>query len=114
MKVKRGKLIVSRRLVLVLAVFCMGIGAVSASGDEIGETEPDARQVSAGVLILGEDPVGSGYFVARGPGAINPESDEDWWSFEAQAGDVVAVAVDVRDEDNRVSTYPGATRRAFH
>ena len=52
----------------------------------------DARS-AATFLPLGEEPAGSGYQLGRGLGSIQPSSDEDWWSFEALAGDVVSVSM---------------------
>ena len=50
-------------------------------------------------LPLAEDPAGSGNFIGRGLGSIQPSSDLDWWSFEALAGDVISVSVDTPDSD---------------
>lgn len=46
---------------------------------------------SAASLLLLEDPRGSGLFIARAQGSIDPGSDEDYWSLEARAGDRVTV-----------------------
>ncbi len=54
---------------------------------------------------LTEDPTSSGYFTAFGIGSQDPVlyqdywSDPDYWSFQAQAGDVVRVAVDTPGSD---------------
>jgi hypothetical protein len=72
-------------------------------------------------LTLAEDPPGSGYFMARGLGAIDPmnagdEFDEsDWWSFDALAGDQVAVAADggLHGDDMLVGVYDSDTNRLF-
>ena len=59
----------------------------------------ETRQ-TATALTLTEDPAGSGYWMGRGVGSIDPAtqgnywSDTDYWSFVAQAGDVVSVGVD--------------------
>ena len=54
-----------------------------------------------------EDPAGSGSFVGRGLGSIQPSSDPDWWSFEALAGDVISVSVDTPagDLNSHVNLY---------
>ncbi len=49
---------------------------------------------SATSLPLSEDPNGSGLFLGRGIGSIDPSNDLDWWSFQAEAGDRVGIAVD--------------------
>ncbi|MFW6155753.1 MAG: beta-galactosidase trimerization domain-containing protein, partial [Armatimonadota bacterium] len=61
----------------------------------------DTRE-TATALSLVEDPADSGYFTAWGLGSIDPAiyerynewNESDWWSFEALAGDRVAVGVD--------------------
>ena len=58
----------------------------------------DTRQ-TATALTLVEDPAGSGYWLGRGVGRMEPTSDVDYWSFEAQAGDVVSVSVDTPGSD---------------
>ena len=45
-------------------------------------------------LPLTEDPPGSGFSVGRGMGSIDPSGDTDWWSFTANAGDLISIAVD--------------------
>ncbi|CAB5146941.1 hypothetical protein D3OALGA1CA_4193, partial [Olavius algarvensis associated proteobacterium Delta 3] len=47
-------------------------------------------------LSLVEDPAGRGLFVTdqRGLGSIDPTYDGDWWRFEGQAGDRVAISAD--------------------
>ncbi|MEM9588510.1 MAG: CARDB domain-containing protein, partial [Planctomycetota bacterium] len=64
------------------------------------ETAGNGSRETATPLIMREDPEGSGYSVAFGYGSQDPAasrtttSDRDWWSFEASAGDRVAVAMD--------------------
>ncbi|WP_158262470.1 MULTISPECIES: pre-peptidase C-terminal domain-containing protein, partial [Pirellulaceae] len=64
---------------------------------------PDVYQLESGAngslaeataVPLTEELAGSGLAIGRGLGAIDPAGDQDWWSFEAQAGDRIAVAVD--------------------
>ena len=52
-------------------------------------------------------PVAGGYWVGRGLGSIYRSPDEDWWSFEAFAGDVLSVSVDTPDStlDPQVYLY---------
>ena len=56
-------------------------------------------------LPLTEDPAESGYLVAHGLGSIDPavpntwETETDYWSFAALAGDKVAVSVDTPASD---------------
>ncbi len=69
------------------------------------ETADNAVREYATRLDMIEDPSGSGYFVARGLGSIDPAvsgdwwSDPDYWSFSALAGDVVSICVDTPDSD---------------
>ena len=58
-------------------------------------------QATATPLPFTEDPAGSGYFHSSvGLGSIDPlTSDLDYWSFTAQAGDVVSLFVDTPDSD---------------
>ena len=63
---------------------------------------PDNNSRSgATALPLVEDPVTSGYYLGFGLGSIDPTSDDDWWSFQAQAGDRVALALDTPNSDLR-------------
>ena len=65
------------------------------------ENRGNDTQAEATPLTLTEDPLESGYLVAHGLGSIDPANggygqewnESDYWSFEAQAGDKVAVAV---------------------
>ena len=61
------------------------------------EGSSDESSATATALPLAEDPLGSGYFVGRGLGSIQSGSDQDWWSFQASAGDIVSVSVDAPD-----------------
>jgi len=98
------------------------LDAVTTSGNEGGEcidysgeteeitvlgvgtfvTEGSANDTleMATALVLTEDPGSSGDFVVRGLGGIPSSLDNDYWSFEALAGDVVSVSVDT------LSGYP--------
>jgi hypothetical protein len=71
----------------------------------VEEEEPNDVLPEAKPLQLTEDPAGSGSFVARGFGVIEPEVDEDWWSFEAYVGDCVSLSVDTPDSDLRPYVY---------
>src|SRR5678816_1810281 len=59
---------------------------------------------------------GSGFFLGRGVGAVDPSfagdnfNEQDWWSFQAQAGDRVSIAVDGRGSgvDPYVELYNAA------
>ena len=55
--------------------------------------------LTATALPLTEDPAGSGYFLGRGLGSLQPSSDTDYWSFMALAGDVISISVDTPDSD---------------
>lgn len=77
-------------------------------------TSNNNRQ-SATPLPLAEDPAGSRYLVGRGIGSIDPaiyqtNTEEDWWSFEGQAGDRISLAVDVPGStaDPEVTFYNAA------
>ena len=48
-------------------------------------------RATATALPLTEDPDGSGYWVVRGLGSVHPASEQDWWRFEALAGDLISV-----------------------
>ena len=54
---------------------------------------------TATALPLAEDPTGSGYFVGRGLGSVQSGTDQDWWSFQALAGDVVSVSVNASNSN---------------
>ncbi|MCA9264762.1 MAG: pre-peptidase C-terminal domain-containing protein, partial [Planctomycetales bacterium] len=70
------------------------------------ETEPNDALATAGPLEWIESPVGSGYAQARGIGTLDPSTDEDWWSFEGQEGDLISAAVDAIANGNlAVSLY---------
>jgi len=69
------------------------------------EVEPNDTLSTATGLPLVEDPAGSGYWMGRGLGSIQPSSDNDYWSFEALAGDVVSVSVDTPDSDLNPRVY---------
>lgn len=67
---------------------------------------------------LSESPVGSGLFSAFGYGNIHNASDTDYWSFTAQAGDVVTVASEIPGHANssRLTYYlydPAGTQLAY-
>ena len=63
------------------------------------ESRSNNSRSTATPLPLVEDPVDSGYYLGHGLGSIDPAvyndawNESDYWSFEAQAGDRVAVAV---------------------
>ncbi len=86
--------------------FVRNFQVVNTAGVVI-EAEPNDTLATATAfpLPLVEDPVGSGCFVGRGLGSLNPvvyqswSSDVDYWSFQALAGDVVSVSVDTPDSD---------------
>jgi len=65
----------------------------------IDEGEPNDTLAAATLLLLAEAPAGSGYFVGRGLGSLEPSSDGDWWRFAALAGDLVSIAVDTPASD---------------
>ena len=69
------------------------------------EGRHNADRAEATPFPLAEDPTGSGLFLGFGLGSIDPSSDQDWWSFEAQAGDRVAVALDTPDSGLRAQLY---------
>ena len=58
------------------------------------EVEVNDTFDSPTALVSVEDPAGSGYYLACGDGAISGPTDVDYWSFEAVAGDTVAIRVD--------------------
>jgi hypothetical protein len=50
---------------------------------------------SATPLLMSEDPVGSGFWTSQiGMGAIDPAGESDYWSFEAQEGDLLVINVE--------------------
>ena len=71
------------------------------------ENRGNDTQADATPLTLIEDPASSGYLMARGLGSIDPAvggynqqwNESDYWSFDALAGDKVAVAVDTPDSN---------------
>ncbi len=60
------------------------------------EGQSNGTLATATPLPLTENPVDSGLFLTQmfGLGSIDPSSDLDWWSFQAEAGDRVGIAVD--------------------
>ena len=76
---------------------------VTAPTGVVIESTDNDTLLTATPLELVENPANSGNIMGRGFGTINPAtyatewSDPDYWSFEAQAGDMVAVAVDATD-----------------
>jgi hypothetical protein len=73
---------------------------VTAPTGVVIESTDNDTLLTATPLELVENPASSGNIMGRGFGTINPAtyatewSDPDYWSFQAQAGDMVAVAVD--------------------
>jgi hypothetical protein len=51
-------------------------------------------QGGATALPLAESPVGTGFFTAYGLGVFGPTSEVDYWSFNAEAGDVISVRLE--------------------
>ena len=62
----------------------------------------DAR-TDAEAIPLMEDTNGAGYHRGVGLGSLDPSSDNDWWGFEAQGADRVAVWVET--PGNGLDTY---------
>ena len=59
------------------------------------DTEPGDNMIGgANVLTMTQDPAGSGYYIGRGNGSIDPSTDVDYWSFQAFPGDLVSIAVE--------------------
>ena len=64
-------------------------------------------------LTLAEDPASSGYLVAHGLGSIDPAvggynqqwNESDYWSFDALAGDKVAVSIDTPESNLNSYVY---------
>ncbi|MCP5528023.1 MAG: pre-peptidase C-terminal domain-containing protein [Verrucomicrobiales bacterium] len=69
------------------------------------ETEPNDSILQAAPLPLPEAILGTGFLVGRGLGSLEPSSDEDWWSFEALAGDLVSVSVDASQSGLNPEVY---------
>ena len=62
---------------------------------ETPEVEPNDTLAQATVLPFVEDPVGSGFFSSNTAlGVIDPAGDNDYWSFDAKAGDRLAFELD--------------------
>ncbi|WP_205679110.1 pre-peptidase C-terminal domain-containing protein, partial [Aquisphaera insulae] len=55
------------------------------------EHEPNDTLALANDLGLTEDPIGRGLFSSTASGAIAPDDDVDYWSFEARSGDFVSL-----------------------
>ena len=79
---------------------------VALPAEVLFEGNANDDRAGATALSLVEDPAGSGHFrtVQHGAGSIDPVTDEDWWSFTAQAGDRVAVWV-APTTSNRLYAY---------
>jgi hypothetical protein len=65
------------------------------------------NRASAVPLTLAENPAASGLFLTQmfGVGTIDPGTDSDWWSFTAEAGDLVSVSVDTPGSDLAPTVY---------
>lgn len=67
--------------------------------------DDNGTRLTAGELVLTEDPANSGLLLACGAETISPAnandtwSDPDYWRFEALAGDHVAMHVDTPNSD---------------
>jgi hypothetical protein len=77
-----------------------------AASTLLHENEPDNNALlTATVMPLTEDPVGSGLAIGRAEGRQEPAvsgdywSDPDWWRLELQKGDVISVSVDTPTSD---------------
>ena len=70
--------------------------SVQIAGDPVVDYEGvnNDELATATSISLNEDPGGSGFSIGRGIGSIDHSGDADWWSFTANAGDLVSVAVD--------------------
>ena len=62
------------------------------------ESTSNGSLVSATPLPVAESPVGSGFFTAFGIGTIASTSDLDYWSFNAEAGDVLTVRLECESQ----------------
>lgn len=67
----------------------------------IESTSNDVR-ASATPLPMTEFPAGSGFFTALGVGSLSTDEDQDYWQFDAEAGDRVTVCVETTD----LGTWP--------
>jgi methionine-rich copper-binding protein CopC len=66
------------------------------------ETPNNSTLVNATPLPTAESPAGSGFFTAFAVGTFSSTSDVDYWSFNAEAGDVLTVRV----ESESQGVYP--------
>ncbi|MCL4179872.1 MAG: tandem-95 repeat protein, partial [Verrucomicrobia bacterium] len=55
----------------------------------------------------------SGLWLGRGVGSLDPASDQDWWVFEAEAGDRVGVAMDSGQVDGYIHLYDESGRELW-
>ncbi len=67
---------------------------------------------------LAEDPVGSGLWTGQGRGNLSGTGDVDYWSFSAQAGDMVSVATELPGNPNASALFydvlrPDGTRLTY-
>ena len=75
---------------------------VQIPADLIFEGRQNDTQAQATALTLSEDPLCAGLFISRAIGTIDAPQDQtdyDYFSFTAQAGDVVSVAVDTPESN---------------
>ena len=70
----------------------------AAPGDSI-ETPSNDSGAAADPLDMVESPPSSGYVRGFGLGSIQAAADVDYWSFDALAGDRIAIAVDTPDSN---------------
>ncbi|QDS90691.1 Lectin C-type domain protein [Rosistilla ulvae] len=80
------------------------VDAVPVAG--VFEGRDNGEYGKATPLSLEADTNGTGWLRSEiGFGAIDPSSDEDWWSFDASAGDSVDVWVQPRSDGFRPSVF---------
>lgn len=65
----------------------------------------DSRVEADSLMPLTESPDPSGFLTAHGSGSFSSAADNDYWKFEAEAGDVITAWLDVERSDVKPSLY---------
>ena len=85
--------------------------AVALPAGYLFEGQDNGTRAQATALTLSE--ATSGLWLAFGLGSLDPDNDNDWWSFSAQAGDKVAIALDSAQVDGYFHCYNAEGNELF-
>ena len=71
----------------------------------IEDLENDSLAEADSLMPLTESPASSGFLTAHGSGSFSSSADNDYWKFEAEAGDVITAWVEVDRSDVQPYLY---------